>query len=73
MARMQHRLQVGPFTLVSAGRAASRQKLWAIPGGARATYGEVADYARRMGWPKPVMVTVSTETEKRGKHEPRHA
>jgi hypothetical protein len=71
MVRTQHRLQVGPLTLVPAGRV-NHQRLWAIPGGAKATYGEVADYARRMGWSKPVVVTVSTETEKRGAYEPRH-
>jgi|WetSurMetagenome_2_1015567.scaffolds.fasta_scaffold417275_2 hypothetical protein len=73
MAKTRHRLQVGPLTLVPAGRAPNRQRLWAIPGGALATHGEVAEYARRMGWPKPVMVLVSTETEWGAKHESEHA
>lgn len=67
MAKVQHRLHVGPLTLVPAGRAGNRQRLWAIPGGAKATYGEVADYARRMGWSKPVVVSVSAETDRGGK------
>lgn len=60
----QRRLRVGPFELVPAGRAPNRQRLWAYPGGALATQGEIAEHARRLGWGKPVVVMVSGETKR---------
>lgn len=65
MREMRFRLRLGPLVLVQAPRGADGQRRWAVPGGALATYRELADYARQRGWPRPV--TVSTETDKRGK------
>lgn len=50
----QPRLGVGPFTLVPANRAG-----WALPGGGRATYAELALLARRCGWRAPALYRVT--------------
>lgn len=58
----QPRVQAGPLELVPVGRNGLRQQLWAVPGGARVTFWEVVAYARRMGWPRPVIMWVENET-----------
>ena len=66
MAVLEKRLRLGRLELVPAGRSPRWQRLWCMPGGATATFGEVVEYARRMGLPKPVVITVSRETKKQG-------
>ena len=50
----QPRLEVGRFTLVMADRVG-----WALPGGGRATYGELAVLARHCGWRAPALYRVT--------------
>ena len=50
----QPRLKVGRFTLVMADRT-----YWALPGGGRGTYGELAVLARRCGWRPPALYRVT--------------
>jgi len=50
----QERLIFGPVSLVNAGDG----KAWALPGRATATTSEVAEMAKRNGWPDPRRVTV---------------
>lgn len=59
------RVRLGPMELVSSGRNAARQPLWVFPGGVRATFAELAEYARRHGWPRPQMVSTETKKGKR--------
>jgi len=46
----QIRLAVGPFVLVVADDTS-----WALPGGERATYGDLSTWARQQGWRRPEM------------------
>lgn len=64
MLRYTQRLRLGLIEMVPAGRAPNRQRLWAQPGGAKATFGEIAEHARRAGLPRPKLIMVSRETKK---------
>lgn len=52
----QPRLKVGPLTLVPANRASAAS--WALPGGGRATYGDLTRWARAQGYPRPELLWI---------------
>jgi hypothetical protein len=58
----QSRVRLGPMECLPAGRNPARQQLWAVPGGAAVTFGDLVAYAQRMGWQRPKIVWVSAET-----------
>jgi len=51
---VQPRLAFGPFTLVMADRYR-----WALPGGGRETFGDLAWRARQLGWRPPTLYHVA--------------
>lgn len=59
-AGRQVRLAIGPFHLVAIGRPRrGRAVQWALPGGGRATLGDLLVLARRNAWPRPTLIAVS--------------
>jgi len=58
-SRRPWRVQVGALQLVPAvspRRSARGEVRWALPGGVTATFTEVAQWARRLGLPRPVVL-----------------
>jgi hypothetical protein len=65
----QPRLKVGPFVLVPTGPAGAT--CWALPGGGRATYGDLTRWARAQGWKRPEMQWATVRRAEIRQEEPR--